>query len=86
MAVSRSAPRARAHTSFSRTEDLEFGVQLGLHGVPGCLPGEAVVRGDMPERQAVVTQQRERWIGGGRVAMARRSSRALLREAARRLA
>ena len=83
MAFSRSLLVRVPHTSFSRTEDLEFGVQLGLHGVRVAYAGEAVVRGDMPDREAVVTQQRERWIGG-RVAMARRFVPVLLREAVRR--
>lgn len=83
MAFSRSLLARVPHTSFSRTEDLEFGVQLGLQGVRVAYAGEAVVRGDMPDRQAVVTQQRERWIGG-RVAMARRFVPVLLREAVRR--
>lgn len=80
MAFSRSLLERVPHTSFSRTEDLEFGVQLGLHGVRVAYAGEAEVRGDMPERQVAVTQQRERWIGG-RLAMARRFVPVLLREA-----
>jgi 1,2-diacylglycerol 3-beta-glucosyltransferase len=68
------------HSARSRTEDVEFGVLLGLHGVRVAFAGDALVEGDMPEQQQAVGQQRERWIGG-RVALARRLGPALVRDA-----
>ena len=82
MAFSRALLREVPHAAFSKTEDLEFGVQLGLRGVRVAFAGGARVWGDMPERQAVVATQRERWIGG-RFAMARRFVPTLLRRAFR---
>jgi len=82
MAFSRSLLRDVPHAAFSKTEDLEFGVQLGLHGVRVAFAGGARVYGDMPDRPSVVATQRDRWIGG-RVAMARRFVPALVRQAAR---
>lgn len=71
MAFTRDLLEDVPHGAFSRTEDLEFGVQLGLRGVRVAYADEAVVRGEMPDRPDVVTGQRERWIGG-RAEMARR--------------
>jgi 1,2-diacylglycerol 3-beta-glucosyltransferase len=82
MAFSRALLRDVPHAAFSKTEDLEFGVHLGLRGVRVAFAGGARVYGDMPERPAVVDTQRERWIGG-RVAMARRFAPALVRQALR---
>jgi 1,2-diacylglycerol 3-beta-glucosyltransferase len=83
MAFSRSLLERVRHTAFSRTEDLEFGVLLGLQGVRVAYAGDTTVYGDMPDRAEVVTQQRDRWIGG-RVAMARRWAGPLLAMAVRR--
>ena len=80
MAFTRSLLRRVRHTAFSRTEDLEFGVQLGLQGVRVAYAGGTTVYGDMPDRAEVVTQQRDRWIGG-RMLMARRFVGALLTRA-----
>lgn len=82
MAFSRALLRDVPHAAFSKTEDLEFGVQLGLRGVRVAFAGGARVYGDMPERPSVVATQRERWIGG-RVAMARQFVPALVRQALR---
>ena len=71
MAFTRDLLADVPHGAFSRTEDLEFGVQLGLRGVRVAYADEAVVHGEMPDRPDVVTGQRERWIGG-RAEMARR--------------
>ncbi len=79
MAFTRQVLRDVPHTAFTRTEDLEFGILLGLHGVRVAFAGETTVYGDMPETAAVVTQQRERWIGG-RLALAKRFALRLLRE------
>lgn len=83
MAFRRDVLRDVPHAAFSRTEDLEFGVLLGLHGVRVAFAGETRVYGEMPERPAAVASQRERWIGG-RAAIARRFAAALLRGAVRR--
>ncbi len=78
MAFSRRLLAAVPHAAHSRTEDLEFGVQLGLRGVRVAFAGDTCVRGDMPEREVVVARQRERWIGG-RAAVARNWLGPLLR-------
>jgi 1,2-diacylglycerol 3-beta-glucosyltransferase len=83
MAFRRQLLRQVPHTAFSRTEDLEFGVLLGLHDVRVAFAGETRVFGDMPERADVVAVQRERWIGG-RAALARRMAPALIVGAIRR--
>lgn len=83
MAFTRALLRCVRHTAFSRTEDLEFGVQLGLQGVRVAYADATTVYGDMPERAEVVTQQRDRWIGG-RLQMARRFVGLLLTDAWRR--
>jgi cellulose synthase/poly-beta-1,6-N-acetylglucosamine synthase-like glycosyltransferase len=83
MAFTRQVLRDVPHTAFTRTEDLEFGILLGLHGVRVAFAGDTTVFGDMPETAAVVTQQRERWIGG-RLALARRFALRLLRESVSR--
>ena len=80
MAFTRRLLQDVPHHAFTRTEDLEFGILLGLEGVRVAFAGGATVRGDMPEAAAVVTQQRERWIGG-RLALAKRFVVRLLREA-----
>ena len=71
MAFTRQVLRDVPHTAFTRTEDLEYGLLLGLHGVRVAFAGDTTVFGDMPDTAAVVTQQRERWIGG-RLALAKR--------------
>lgn len=79
MAFTRRLLRDVPHTAFTRTEDLEFGILLGLSGERVAFAGATTVYGDMPEVPAVVTQQRERWIGG-RFALARRFALRLVRE------
>ena len=83
MAFRRDLLRDVPHAAFSRTEDLEFGILLGLRGVRVAFAGETRVYGEMPERRDVVAIQRERWIGG-RFAMARRFGGALVRGAVER--
>lgn len=82
MAFSRDLLRAVPHTAFSRAEDLEFGVLLGLRGIRVAFAGDAVVYGDMPARADVVARQRDRWIGG-RMGLARRFVPALVATAVR---
>ncbi len=83
MAFGRALVAAVPHEAFSRTEDLEFGIRLGLNGVRVAYAGEATVYGDMPERSDVAGTQRSRWIGG-RVEMARTHLPALARTAVKR--
>lgn len=83
MAFCRELLQNVPHAAFSRTEDLEFGVLLGLQGVRVAFAGETRVYGEMPERRDVVAVQRERWIGG-RAAIARRFGGALVLGAIRR--
>lgn len=80
MAFSREVLERVPHLAFSKTEDLEFGILLGLEGIRVAFAADAVVRGDMPEHRVAVARQRERWIGG-RVGAARRYLPALLRGA-----
>ncbi|MEI6666724.1 MAG: glycosyltransferase family 2 protein [Acidobacteriota bacterium] len=80
MAFRRDVLRDVPHAAFSRTEDLEFGVMLGLQGVRVAFAGETRVYGEMPDRPAAVASQRERWIGG-RSGIARRFVGTLLRGA-----
>jgi len=83
MAFRRSLLRDVPHAAFSRTEDLEFGVLLGLRGIRVAFAGQTAVYGEMPEHRAVAARQRERWIGG-RAAIARRFAWPLLVDAVRR--
>lgn len=83
MVFTRSVLRDVPHQAFTRTEDLEFGILLGLHGIRVAFAGQTVVYGDMPDAAAVVTQQRERWIGG-RFALAKRFAGTLLKAAVAR--
>jgi cellulose synthase/poly-beta-1,6-N-acetylglucosamine synthase-like glycosyltransferase len=83
MAFSRELLERIRHDAVSLTEDLEFGVQLGLSDVRVAWAGDATVRGDMPTDVQVVSQQRERWIGG-RLGIARRFVPTLAGHALRR--
>ena len=83
MAFRRELLRRVPHAAFSRTEDLEFGILLGLEGVRVAFAGDTCVYGEMPEQRDVVAVQRERWIGG-RAAIARRFGGALVRGAVTR--
>ena len=83
MAFTRGLLATSPHAAYSRTEDLEFGVQLALAGVRVAFAGDAFVWGDMPVTDRVATRQRERWIGG-RMEVARQYVGRLLGEALRR--
>lgn len=80
MAFTRSILEQVPHDAFSRTEDLEFGIRLGLRGVRVAFAGEATVFGEMPERREVAAVQRQRWMGG-RMEIARAHLPALLKGA-----
>lgn len=83
MAFSRRVLAAVPHDAFSRTEDLEFGVRLGLAGVRVAFAHDATVFGEMPDRADIAAGQRKRWIGG-RFDIARTHLRRLLAGAVRR--
>jgi 1,2-diacylglycerol 3-beta-glucosyltransferase len=61
------------YAAFSQTEDIEYGIELGLAGVRVRYAGDAVVRGDMPTAGAAARTQRERW-EHGRAALRRKWS------------
>jgi len=82
MAFTRRLLSTVPHDAFSRTEDLEYGILIGLAGMRVAFAPEALVRGDMPESESVATRQRERWIGG-RVELARHYAPRLLVRAVR---
>ncbi|MBK7367636.1 MAG: glycosyltransferase [Candidatus Eisenbacteria bacterium] len=64
MAFSRACLAAHPHDAAGRTEDVEYGLQLGLAGVRvGYVDGTAVW-GDMPADGEASRVQRSRWVGG----------------------
>jgi GT2 family glycosyltransferase len=71
------------YAAFSIVEDLEFGIQLGQHGVRVAYAAEAHVLGDMPEGERASRSQRERWERGRRT-IVRQYAGALLRAAVAR--
>ncbi|MCX5762518.1 MAG: glycosyltransferase family 2 protein [Gemmatimonadetes bacterium] len=83
MAFTRLLLSSTPHAAYTRTEDLEFGVQLALKGVRVAFAGDTAVWGEMPTSASVATHQRERWIGG-RMEISRRYLRRLLRSAFRK--
>lgn len=70
------------HAAFSIVEDLEYGIQLGRHGVRVAYVPEAQVLGDMPGGERAARSQRDRWERGRR-ALVRQYAGALLRTALR---
>jgi 1,2-diacylglycerol 3-beta-glucosyltransferase len=50
--------------AYSSTEDLEYGLQLLLHGVPTYFASEACVYATMPQTLTNAKSQRLRWEGG----------------------
>jgi 1,2-diacylglycerol 3-beta-glucosyltransferase len=82
MAFTRALLATMPHRAYTRTEDLEFGVQLALAGVRVAYAGDTTVWGDMPVTDAVAARQRERWIGG-RMEVAHHYLRRLVRSAVR---
>jgi cellulose synthase/poly-beta-1,6-N-acetylglucosamine synthase-like glycosyltransferase len=80
MAFSRRLLAEVPHDAFSRAEDLEYGIRIGLAGIRVAFAAEALVRGDMPNHESDAARQRERWIGG-RIELARRFVPRLLAQA-----
>ena len=70
------------YQSFSLTEDLEYGVILGLAGTRVAFAEEAAANGDMVSSSSIAKKQRQRW-EGGRMEMMRRFTAPTLRAAVR---
>jgi cellulose synthase/poly-beta-1,6-N-acetylglucosamine synthase-like glycosyltransferase len=68
------------YRAFSLTEDLEYGIDLGLAGYRVRYAGEANVDGEMVTSERVARNQRQRW-EAGRFQLVRSRTGALLREA-----
>jgi cellulose synthase/poly-beta-1,6-N-acetylglucosamine synthase-like glycosyltransferase len=68
---------------FSLTEDVEFGVELGLAGFRVAYCDESRVDGEMVTSEKASRSQRQRW-EGGRLSLIREKVPALLRKAAAR--
>jgi hypothetical protein len=71
------------YRSFSLTEDVEFGVDLGLAGFRVAYCDESHVNGEMVTSEHAARSQRQRW-EGGRIALIRGKAPALLRAAVAR--
>jgi cellulose synthase/poly-beta-1,6-N-acetylglucosamine synthase-like glycosyltransferase len=71
------------YASFSLTEDLEFGIELGMHGVRVAYAGEASCDGEMVSGGANARSQRRRW-EQGRIALLGRAMPLLKQAAAAR--
>ena len=69
------------YRAFSLTEDVEFGIELGLAGYRVWYCDEACVNGEMVTGELASRSQRQRW-EGGRFALIREKVPALLRAAA----
>jgi 1,2-diacylglycerol 3-beta-glucosyltransferase len=69
------------YTSFSLTEDLEYGIELGTHGVRVAYADEAHCDGEMVSGEKDARSQRRRW-EQGRLMLVRTRSLPLLKQAA----
>jgi len=69
--------------SYSRAEDLEYGIVLLLHGIPVWFAPEATVIATMPTNAGNAESQRARW-EGGRFPVIRKYALRLLTEGLRR--
>lgn len=69
--------------AFSLTEDLEYGIELGLHGVRVAYADEASADADMVSGEQIARKQRQRW-ESGRFSMVREKTGTLLAAAVRR--
>jgi 1,2-diacylglycerol 3-beta-glucosyltransferase len=75
--------RAVPWEAYSLTEDLEYGLELILHGITVTFAPEATVRSPMPQSAGNAESQRARW-EAGRLPIVRRYAGRLLRTAFRR--
>ncbi len=64
MAFTRACLAAHPHDAAGRTEDVEYGLQLGLAGVRVGYVDGVTVWGDMPADGEASRVQRSRWLGG----------------------
>jgi len=71
------------YRSFSLTEDIEFGIDLGLAGYRVAYCDESHVNGEMVTSERAARSQRQRW-EGGRIGLIREMVPALLRAAVAR--
>jgi len=71
------------YDSFSLTEDVEYGIALGLAGYRVAYADEAHADADMVSSEDIARKQRQRW-EDGRIALIRSKTLILLSEAARR--
>jgi hypothetical protein len=71
------------YRSFSLTEDIEFGIDLGLAGYRVAYCDESHVNGEMVTSERAARSQRQRW-EGGRIGLIREKVPALLRAAVAR--
>jgi cellulose synthase/poly-beta-1,6-N-acetylglucosamine synthase-like glycosyltransferase len=78
MCLHRDALRRVPPAAFSVTEDVEYGIQLGMAGVRVAYAPAARVWGDMPSTARASRTQRARWEGGRRQ-LARRYAWTLVR-------
>ena len=83
MAFTRDLLGRFPHAAHSVTEDVEYGLMLGQHGVPVTYVGAATVRGDMPHAAPAAATQGQRWLAG-RTLLRRRWTAPLLRAVMRR--
>ena len=81
--VTHAALDAVPYRAFSQTEDLEYGIALGLAGRRVHFAGEASADAEMTGVEVVARRQRQRW-EDGRFALARAQTLPLLRAALRR--
>lgn len=68
------------YSSFSLAEDLEFGIELGLHGIRIAYADEAHCDGEMVSSERAARSQRRRW-EQGRIALVRTKTLPLLKQA-----
>jgi 1,2-diacylglycerol 3-beta-glucosyltransferase len=68
------------YASFSLTEDIEYGIALGVHGVRVAYADEAHCDGEMVSREKDARSQRRRW-EQGRIALLREKTLPLLKQA-----
>jgi cellulose synthase/poly-beta-1,6-N-acetylglucosamine synthase-like glycosyltransferase len=79
MLFSRGVLEQHPWAAYSKTEDLEYTLQLRLNGIAPAFASEAVVRGPVPTSGSAASAQRARW-EGGRLEVGRRYLPRLVRE------
>lgn len=80
MAFSRTVLQRVPHAAYGVVEDVEYGVQLGFHGVRVVFASETWIASDAPVTASAALSQRRRW-EGGRLALLRAIVPSLLRAA-----